>query len=172
MSSLPSVIIGLCNPKSPGNVGGVMRAAWCYGADAVRYTGVRYGRAAKFQTDTKNATSHIPLHGVEALTDDVPEDMAVVCVEFARGATSLPTFKHPPRALYIFGPEDASLGQDVLDAADAVVFIPTIGCMNLAATVNVVLYDRMAKSEAQVDLDTTVLSNRDVNNRLRVKPQA
>jgi tRNA(Leu) C34 or U34 (ribose-2'-O)-methylase TrmL len=26
-----------------------------------------------------------------------------------------------------------------------VVYIPTTGCMNLAATVNVVLYDRMAK---------------------------
>jgi tRNA(Leu) C34 or U34 (ribose-2'-O)-methylase TrmL len=26
-----------------------------------------------------------------------------------------------------------------------VVYVPTIGCMNLAATVNVVLYDRLAK---------------------------
>lgn len=171
MLSLASVIIGLCNPKSPSNVGGVMRAARCYGVDAVRFTGVRYARAAKFQTDTKNAISHIPLQGVEALTDDVPEGMAVVCVEFASGATALPEFKHPPRALYLFGPEDASLGQDVLDAADAVVFIPTIGCMNLAATVNVVLYDRLAKSGTALDLSAAILSNRDVNNRLRVKPR-
>lgn len=170
MSSLASVIIGLCNPKSPGNVGGVMRAARCYGVDAVRYTGVRYGRAAKFQTDTKNATGDIPLQGVDALTDNLPEGMAVVCVEFACGATALPAFKHPSRALYLFGPEDASLGQDVLDAADAVVFIPTTGCMNLAATVNVVLYDRLAKSGTPLD-PAAVLSNRDVNNRLRVKPR-
>jgi len=27
-----------------------------------------------------------------------------------------------------------------------VVYIPTVGCMNLAATVNVVLYDRLAKA--------------------------
>jgi tRNA(Leu) C34 or U34 (ribose-2'-O)-methylase TrmL len=26
------------------------------------------------------------------------------------------------------------------------VYIPTVGCMNLAATVNVVLYDRLAKA--------------------------
>jgi tRNA(Leu) C34 or U34 (ribose-2'-O)-methylase TrmL len=29
------------------------------------------------------------------------------------------------------------------------VYIPTVGCMNLAATVNVVLYDRLAKSLRQ-----------------------
>ncbi|MBU0538004.1 MAG: 23S rRNA methyltransferase, partial [Gammaproteobacteria bacterium] len=28
-----------------------------------------------------------------------------------------------------------------------IVYIPTKGCMNLAATVNVVLYDRLAKGE-------------------------
>jgi tRNA(Leu) C34 or U34 (ribose-2'-O)-methylase TrmL len=30
-----------------------------------------------------------------------------------------------------------------------VVYIPTVGCMNLAATVNVVLYDRMAKAHTK-----------------------
>ena len=48
-----SVIIGLSNPKSPTNIGAVLRAAGCYKADAVIYTGTRYDKAAKFQTDTK-----------------------------------------------------------------------------------------------------------------------
>ena len=33
--------IGLYNPKSPENVGSVMRAAGCYGVASVFYTGVR-----------------------------------------------------------------------------------------------------------------------------------
>ena len=34
--------IGLVNPKSPENVGAVMRAAGCYGANEVYYTGQRF----------------------------------------------------------------------------------------------------------------------------------
>lgn len=149
-----------------------MRAAGCYGVQAVRYTGVRYARAAKFQEDTKNASSRIPLQAVDSLTENLEEGTKIVCVEFAQGATALPNFTHPAAALYLFGPEDASLPQEILDQADAVVYIPTIGCMNLAATVNVVLYDRLAKAAPAVDDLAAVLSSRDVNNRLRVKTRS
>lgn len=165
----PSIVIGLSNPKSPSNVGSIMRAAGCYGVDSVRYSGVRYERAAKFQEDTKHAARRIPLLGVESLTENLSEGTKIVCVELARGATPLPEFCHPAKALYIFGPEDGSITQEVLDQADAVVYIPTIGCMNLAATVNVVLYDRLAKNTEPMDHAATVISNRDVNNRLVVK---
>ena len=37
--------IALSDPKSPANVGAVMRAAGCFGADAVFYTGNRYARS-------------------------------------------------------------------------------------------------------------------------------
>lgn len=167
-----SVTIGLSNPKSPGNVGGIMRAAGCYGVAEVRYTGDRFPRAAKFQEDTKNVTSAIPLLGVESLTQNLPQDVKIICVEFARGATALPVFVHPPKALYLFGPEDGSLSQEILDQADDVVYVPTIGCMNLAATVNVLLYDRLAKSAPHLSDADAVLQSRDVNNRLVVKNSA
>lgn len=48
-----SASIGLVNPKSPTNVGAVMRAAGCYDVDSVFYSGVRFDRARKFATDTK-----------------------------------------------------------------------------------------------------------------------
>lgn len=165
----PLVIIGLCNPKSPSNVGAVMRAAGCYGVNAVRYNGCRYERAAKFQEDTRHAARTIPLLAVDSLTSDLTADTKIVCVEFARGATALPAFVHPARALYLFGPEDGSISQELVDEADEVVYIPTIGCMNLAATVNVVLYDRLAKSIDPIDHNAKVLLNRDTNNRLVVK---
>ncbi|MDP2285217.1 MAG: TrmH family RNA methyltransferase, partial [Pseudohongiella sp.] len=80
---------------------------------------------------------------------------------------SLIEFTHPQNALYIFGPEDGSIPQAIVDQADFVVFVPTIGCMNLAATVNVVLYDRLAKSAAVIDHSALIKNSRDTNNRLK-----
>lgn len=165
----PSICLGLVNPKSPTNVGAVMRAAGCYGADLVRYTGQRYTRAARFHTDTKGVSSRLPLVPVEDLLTHLPADMKVVCVELVEGATALPLFAHPERALYVFGPEDGSLSQALIDRADAVVYIPTVGCMNLAATVNVVLYDRLAKSAHAAGSDRLIRQSRDANNQVRLK---
>lgn len=165
----PKVAIGLVNPKSPSNVGAVIRAAGCYGAEAVFFTGRRYGLAARFHTDTKDASRTIPLKGVDCLVESAPKDTRIVCVELVEGAVPLPEFRHPERALYIFGPEDGTISQDVIDRADAVVYVPTVGCMNLAATVNVLLYDRMAKSAQTVAGDELIRSSRDNNNNVRVK---
>jgi len=165
----PTAYIGLINPKSPTNVGAVMRAAGCYQVDSVYYTGVRYDRAAKFHTDTHNTRRTIPLFGVESLLNVLPTDMKLVCVELAEGATPLPYFQHPTNAFYIFGPEDGTIDQATVDRADDVVYIPTTGCMNLAATVNVVLYDRLAKSTSINTSNELICQSRDVNNNLQIK---
>ena len=169
MNSLEAVVVGLSNPKSPSNVGSVMRAAGCYGVSAVRYTGKRFARAAKYHTDTKSVSAKIPLVQVESLFEGLPSGTRIVCVELVEGAVALPEFKHPESAVYLFGPEDGSIDQTLVDVADAVVYIPTIGCMNLAATVNVVLYDRLAKKRESIDHAHRIKTSRDVNNRLVVK---
>jgi len=163
------IVIGLINPKSPSNVGAVMRAAGCYQVDSVFYTGERYDRAAKFNTDTKNVSRDIPLTRVASLPEMIPQKVKVVCVELVEGAVPLPGYQHPDHAIYVFGPEDGTIGQDVIDKADAVVYVPTIGCMNLAATVNVVLYDRLAKSELSIANDALIRQSRDTNNQVKVK---
>lgn len=163
------VVIGLFNPKSPTNVGAVMRAAGCYGAAEVRYTGERFERAAKFNTDTKNAQSSIALTACQKLENKLPHGCKVVCVELAVGAVTLPEFQHPEKAIYLFGPEDSSLPQSTLDHADHVVYVPTKGCMNLAATVNVVLYDRLSKNLSRAQGDDLIKQSRDANNRLQAK---
>ena len=164
----PFAYIGLVNPKSPENVGMVMRAAGCYEASKVFYTGVRFDRARQFFTDTKNMHEKIPLQHADDLLTTVPEGAKIVSVELVEGAMPLMDFQHPEHAYYIFGPEDGSLTQTVLDASDHVVYIPTIGCMNLAATVNVVLYDRLAKSVGTTIEDRPVTENRDTNSRAAV----
>lgn len=164
-----TVSIGLINPKSPSNVGSVMRAAGCFQVNSVFYTGARYERAAKFTTDTKNISDAIPLLAVDCFLSNIDPDMAVVCVELVEGAVPLPEYRHPDNALYIFGPEDGSISQALIDRADAVVYIPTIGCLNLAATVNVVLYDRLAKVKGSIASDALIRRSRDRNNTVKVK---
>ncbi|GEM_PF-58581 len=137
--------IGLSNPKSPSNVGAIMRAAGCYGAASVFYTGTRYDRAKDFVTDTKKVHQDIPLINIDDLRKILPLGCVPVAVELVEGARALPQYTHPDRALYIFGAEDGSLSKEIRDWCEDVVYIPTNGCMNLAATVNVVLYDRLAK---------------------------
>ncbi|TMX43919.1 23S rRNA methyltransferase [Vibrio rotiferianus] len=169
MTTKPTAIIGLYNPKSPTNVGAVLRAAGCYDAAQVRYNGTRYSRAVKFQTDTQSSQERIQLVEMEDLTANVADDVEIVCVELVVGATALPHFTHPENAIYVFGPEDGSLPQEMVDKAHHVVYVPTHGCMNLAATVNVVLYDRMAKTLGTIDDHQQVLANRDNKNRLKMK---
>ena len=163
------ITIGLSDPKSPTNVGAVMRAAGCFQADAVFYTGERYVRAARFNTDTKDVSKKIPLTGVACLLEGRPQGTKIVCVELVEGAIPLPEYQHPDRAFYIFGPEDGTISQQVIDKADAVVYVPTIGCMNLAATVNVVLYDRISKSSLTVANDELIRQSRDTNNNVKVR---
>jgi len=169
MTNTHNTIIGLVNPKTPTNMGAIMRAAGCYEVASVRYTGERFDHAVKYHTDTKGIFGKIPLLQVESLLDGLPEYTKIVCVELVEGASLLPAFEHPEQALYIFGPEDGSIPQALIDRADHVVYIPTIGCMNLAATVNVLLYDKLAKSPALQDSQERIVSSRDINNRLRLK---
>ena len=134
--------VGLHMPKTPTNIGSALRAAGCYGAAMVAVSGQRYKRAA---TDTQASYRHMPLIQCEDLHDVVPFDCVPVAVDLIEGAIPLQRYVHPERAFYVFGPEDGTLGKAITDWCRDVVYVPTRHCMNLAATVNVILYDRMAK---------------------------
>jgi len=136
--------IGLHMPKTPANVGSVLRAAGCYGAAMVAMTGDRFRRAS---TDTMSAWRHLPFMQVADLRAVIPFDCVPVAVDLVEGAVPLTNYTHPDRAFYIFGPEDGTLGADILGWCRDVIYVPTDGCMNLAACANVVLYDRMAKEQ-------------------------
>jgi tRNA(Leu) C34 or U34 (ribose-2'-O)-methylase TrmL len=110
--------IALVNPKSRENVGSALRAAGCYDASLVVIAGKRPEYyMGRIPTDTQKAYRHIP------------------------------TFVHPERGYYIFGPEDGTLGVAITDRCKFKVQVSTKFCMNLAATVNVLLYDRLSKQE-------------------------
>jgi len=139
--------IGLDNPKNPLNVGSVIRAAGCYDVSMVAIGGVRPDRyMGRIATDTQASYRHLPVLRGKDLHDLLPYDCVPVAVDLIDGAIPLQDYTHPERAFYIFGAEDATLGTRTLSWCRDVVYIPTNYCMNLAATVNVVLYDRMAKA--------------------------
>lgn len=134
--------IGLYQPKDGNNVGSVLRAAGCYDAALIAIEGRRYHKA---RTDTQAVFRRIPLVQTDDLLSIIPFGCVPVAVEFIKTAKPLTTYKHPQSAFYIFGPEDGSVPTHILEKCRDVVYVPTDSCMNLAATVNVLLYDRLLK---------------------------
>lgn len=139
--------IGLDRPKDTANLGGVLRAAQCYGASLVLMQG---GRMGKYSTDTMKAYRHIPCVEVEGdLLAHCPYAAEPVVVEITERAKPLFNFVHPHSAFYIFGPEDGGVRKEIIERVARIIQIPTTGCMNLAATANVVLYDRLLKQQRE-----------------------
>lgn len=146
MSMRGFAAIGLHNPKNGHNLGGVLRAAHCYRASLIAISGSR-SEASRLICSPANNTRgerHIPVLRGD-LYDLIPFDCVPVAVDLVDGAIELQNYQHPQRAFYVFGPEDGTLGASTLEWCRDRVMIPTRLCMNLAATVNVVLYDRLAK---------------------------
>lgn len=161
--------IALTNPKSPTNVGAVLRSVGCFNAQEILYTGNRYNIARKYHTDTQNTASTVPVTHCADFFEYKQPQAKVICVDLVEGATPLADFEHPENAIYIFGPEDGSISQAVIDQADAAVYIPTIGCLNLAQTVNLVLYDRATKLGLVEQSDARIAESRDRNNATSFK---
>ena len=162
-----AVSIGLQNPKSATNVASILRAAGCFGVSSVFYSGQRFRHAKEFNADTKAYHRVIPTVGVDDLASVKPQGATAVGVELVEGAIPLPEFTHPANAFYLFGPEDGSLDASLVSMCDHVVYIPTFNSLNLAATANVVLYDRLAKSQYDSSVEL-IRESRDTNNRLRI----
>ena len=144
-----SSTIFLENPKYPHNVGGAIRAASCYGVDTVAWSGDRV---------TNDPTERLPreerMRGYKDVNQlYIPENpklqslgKPIICVELLHGAVPLPHFEHPTDAVYVFGPEDGSVSKGLRSACHQFVFIPTRHCLNLAAAVYTLLYDREIKA--------------------------
>lgn len=91
---------------------------------------------------------HVCMTIDDHLFDRFPRGLVTpVAVELRPEAESLVTFEHPEDALYVFGPEDGSLPKPIRRLCHRFVVIPTHHCLNLAAAVNVVLYDRRFKRQ-------------------------
>ncbi|RNF25833.1 23S rRNA methyltransferase [Trypanosoma conorhini] len=165
------VFVAVENPKTPANVGSILRAVGCFGFSGLIFSGSRLHEALRHRpvTDTQAAgfsSPYVVIPDILSLFDVVEDATAfeavVVAVDMIDGATLLPLYHHPhlraaeavaaqpgerrlPKVvIYLFGAEDGTIGQAALARCHAAVFLPTQGSLNLAAAVNVVLYDRCA----------------------------
>jgi len=164
--------IVLLNPKTPFNVGGVIRAASIFGASQVWWTGDRVsdGRYTPGAPNISGKKWRLPReermkaydiewgHDEFAVEHLIAKKFTPVCVEVDPTAELLPYFEHPDNAVYIFGPEDSGIGKGIRRLCHRFVTIPSKSCLNLAAATNVVLYDRFVKQMTELDQLTTDLA--------------
>lgn len=138
--------VGLCMPRDSKNVACALRACGCFNAAFLAYSGRRYEKHA---ADAQKAFRHMPLLRAGDEPADILSVLPFACVpvavEIVERARPLQTYVHPERAYYVFGPEDGSIPDAIMAKCRDVVRIPSRHCLNLAAAVNVVLYDRVSK---------------------------
>lgn len=139
--------ICLINPKYKANVGAIQRAASCFDVRQVWYTGDRIALEEGERLPREERMKGF--RNVDLIQYDYPfdhfKDATPVAIELLPGSECLFDFEHPENALYVFGPEDGSIGQVSRRFCHRFVSIPTLHCTNLSAAVYIILYDRAMK---------------------------
>jgi|GEM_PF-2415273 len=134
--------IAIDHPQDQKNIGSALRAAGCFDASLIVIGGAHYKKAS---TDVSHQYRRTPLLEVDDLRMTVPYHFVPVAVELVEGAVPLPEYEHPELAYYVFGGEHMTLGKRTLSWCRDTIYIPTRASLNLAACINVVLYDRLTK---------------------------
>lgn len=149
----PPAIV-LINPKYPHNVGAVVRAASCYGISQVWFTGDRVsealtGKKRLPREERMKGYGDVDLINFDYPLDAFPPGTVPIAVELGKDFVPLPFFVYPKNEIYVFGPEDGSIPSTILGLCHHHVYIPSYHCLNLAAAVYTILYDRMVTRFAE-----------------------
>ena len=137
--------IGIENAKAECNLGTLWRSAFCLGADFIFTIGARYRKQSSDTTQTWKHIPYWPFKDWDDFSESRPHDCPLVAIEITDKARSLSTFTHPERAIYLLGPEDGGISKAALEAAQSIVRIPSLYCLNVATAGSIVLYDRNLK---------------------------
>ncbi|MEQ8667473.1 MAG: RNA methyltransferase [Rhodospirillales bacterium] len=125
------------------NVGSLFRTGHAFGASFAFTVDARYDRNEVAKADTSNAIGQLPFYRFPTLDEMMlPDGCEIVGIELTDDAVELPSFRHPPRAAYVLGPERGSLSADMLHRCAHVVKIPTRFCINVGLAGAITLYDR------------------------------
>jgi len=148
--TVPAVL--LTNPKYPHNVAAALRGCSCFGIDTLIWTGDRTPLSPELgerlpREERMKGYAHVGFRQTDRPFELFTSEVVPVCVELSPSSEVLTTFQHPENAVYVFGPEDGSVPQVYRRFCHRFVHIPSHYCLNLAAAVNVVLYDRMMKRQ-------------------------
>jgi tRNA G18 (ribose-2'-O)-methylase SpoU len=138
--------IGILGTKNKHNTGTLWRSALGFDADFVFTIFARY--RIKDPTDTVKSTRHIPLWHFETFEEfkrALPKGAKLIGVELTDNALLLETFTHPQQAIYLIGPEDGYIPEEILKECDSVVKFNSSFGLNAAVAGSIVLYDRHQK---------------------------
>lgn len=126
------------------NLGNLVRTTHAFGGSFFFTIKASVNYADVKATDTSHADIHMPFYAYPSVDDfSLPKDCALVGVELLDEASDLPSFRHPPRAAYVLGPEKASLSPALVARCDHIIKIPTKFCVNVGIAGAIVIYDRM-----------------------------
>lgn len=135
--------VGVEGISKPLNAGNLFRSAHAFGASFV-FTIAADRRVALHRADTSRTDENLPWYAFSDPADlSLPRDCELVGVELLDAAIPLPSFRHPLKAAYVFGPERGSLSPALAARCRHLIRIPTAFCINLSTAGAIVLYDRL-----------------------------
>jgi len=136
--------IGVEGISKAMNVGSIFRSAHAFGAGFVFTAAAAYSLAEGGKADTSGATGHVPFYSFPDVASLIlPQGCRLVGVELLDDAAELPSFRHPPQAAYVLGPERGQVSPEMLERCDLTVKIPMRFSVNVGIAAALVMYDRI-----------------------------
>lgn len=135
--------IGAERISKPMNLGALMRTAHAFGASFAFSVDAEARLKDMYNSDTSKSTQHLPYYQWDTIDDmEFPKGCQLVGIELTDEAVMLPTFRHPPAAAYVLGPEKGNLTDKIQARCTHIVKIPTKFCINVSLAGALVMYDR------------------------------
>ncbi len=139
----------LDNVEGPFNVGAVIRTAAALRVEdlwlAGRTPAVSEAKVQKTALGTdRYLTCHVAGSGADAIAAARAAGYQVVAVELADGAAALHELALGEAPCLVVGHEDRGLSPAILDACDAVAFVPQlgrVGSLNVATAASIAMYE-------------------------------
>jgi tRNA(Leu) C34 or U34 (ribose-2'-O)-methylase TrmL len=146
--------IGVINPKFDENLGSLWRSANVFNASFI-YTVERKYKRSRY-ADTMNTPKHIPLYeydDFETFYTNIPEGCVLIAVENSENSQLLTEFTHPERCIYLLGSESKGIPEEILKKCERIVRIPGRTSINVSIAGSIIMYDRLAKGNHEVNND-------------------
>lgn len=136
--------VGVEGISKEQNVGTIVRTTHAFGGSFFFTIRPSLDMQELKVSDTSGAFDHLPYYQYKKPEElDLPKGCVLVGVELTDDCVDLPSFRHPLRAAYVFGPEMGSLSPKLTQYCEHVVKIPMKFCVNVGVAAAIVIYDRM-----------------------------
>ena len=170
--------VGVEHISKEQNVGTIVRSAHSFGSSFFFTIQPDVDIHAMRSSDTSDAFDHLPYYQYDTVAKmDLPMECTLVGVELTDDAIELPSFRHPTRAAYVFGPEMGHLSDEMQAKCAHIIKIPMKFCVNVGVAAAITMYDRqisMGKfAERPVrpgaPLDTPAVKKETLRRKIRTK---